>query len=218
MFVAFINSTAMIVGPVGIGARLGCLIPKPLFFLGFAEERRLGQSEKHDLFSSNGADVVVEAQHLGAGDLMDQCFHDRPGRFNQMLPYLFDQVPPFLGRERLDQVLFGRRQNALEADNKEISDQVSVNVLGSPPHVFLLKVTDPFADSRFDFSLGFHGNVARRLILFGASQEDRLGVVPTDTFSVAEELYHRLALWTLASHGTNTFISYWHNNHDERIL
>src|SRR6266849_8027391 len=80
-----------------------------------------------------------------------------------MRPHLFEQVPPLLGRERLDQVLFGRRQNALEADNEQIGDQVSVNVLGSPTHVFLLKATDPFADSGFDFSLGFHGNVARSL-------------------------------------------------------
>ena len=98
------------------------------------------------------------------------------GRFDQMRSYLFEKVPSLLGRKRLDQVLFGGCQNALEPDNEEISDQVSVNVLGSPPHVFLLKATDPFADSGLNFSLGFHGNIARSL-MFGASQERSLGLV-----------------------------------------
>jgi hypothetical protein len=168
-------------------------IPKALFLLGFAEERRFGQGENHDLFSGRGADVMMQAQHLDASDLLDHGFHDRPGRFDEMPPYLFDQVPPFLGRERLDQVLFGRRQNALEADNEEIGNQVSVNVLGSPTHVFLLKATDPFANGAFDFSLGFHGNVARSVILFGASPTSRsqpgvwereVGVVTKDGSSV----------------------------------
>ena len=65
---------------------------------------------------------------------------------------------PLLGRERLDQLLFGRGQNALEADHEEIADQVGVNVLGPAAHVFLLEAADPFADGGFDFSLRFHGD------------------------------------------------------------
>jgi len=34
----------------------------------FADERRLGQSEDHDLFAGGGADVVVQAHDLGARD------------------------------------------------------------------------------------------------------------------------------------------------------
>ena len=77
-----------------------------------------------NLFSGHGADVVVQAQHLDARDLLDHCFHDRPRRFDQMGPYLFEQVPPLLGDERLDQLLFSRGQDALEADHEEITDQV----------------------------------------------------------------------------------------------
>ena len=82
-----------------------------------------------------------------------------------MGPHLFEQVPPLLGRERLDQLLFGRGQDALEADHEQIADQVGVDVLGSPAHVFLLEAADPFADGGFDFSLRFHSDLERVLSL-----------------------------------------------------
>jgi hypothetical protein len=105
--------------------------------------------------------AVVQVHHLDAGDLLDHGFHDRPRRFGQMGPYLFEQVPPLLGRQRLDQLLFGRGQDALEADHEKVIDQVGVDVLGPAAHVFLFKATDPFADGGFDFPLGFHGDLKR---------------------------------------------------------
>jgi len=114
--------------------------PERLFLLGFAEIGRLSQGEENDLLAGGGADVMVQGQHLDAGDLVDHRFEDRAGRFDQMGAYLLEQVPPFLGRKRLDQVLFGRSQNSLKADHEEITEQVSVNVLGAPAHVVLLKM------------------------------------------------------------------------------
>ena len=73
---------------------------KALISPGFAEKRRLGQGEEHDFFASYGADVVMQAQHLDAGGLLDHRFHDRPRRFDEMGPDLFEQVPPLLGRQR----------------------------------------------------------------------------------------------------------------------
>ena len=70
---------------------------------------------------------------LIAGDLLDHCLHEWPRRFDQMGPHLFEQVPPLLGRERLDQMLLGRGQNALEADDQQIADQVGADVLGPRP-------------------------------------------------------------------------------------
>jgi RNA polymerase sigma factor (sigma-70 family) len=90
-----------------------CASSERLFLLEFAVLRRLGQREEHNLLAGYGADVVVHAQHLHAGNLMDHRFHDRPRRFDQVSPDLFEQVPPLLGGERLDQLLFGRRQDAL---------------------------------------------------------------------------------------------------------
>ena len=51
----------------------------------------------------------------------------------------FEQVPALLGRQRLDQVLLGRGQDALEADDEQVADQVGVDVLGPAAHVFLLE-------------------------------------------------------------------------------
>ena len=71
--------------------------------------------------------------------------------------HLLEQVPPLLGRERLDQMLFGRGQHALKADDEEIAEQVGVDVLGAPPHVILLDATNSFTNSGFEFSLSPHG-------------------------------------------------------------
>ena len=79
--------------------------------------RKAGQGEEHDLFAGDGADVVVQAEPLDAGGLLDHRFQERPGRFDQLGSYLLEQVSPFFGRERLDQMLFGRGQNALQADH-----------------------------------------------------------------------------------------------------
>ena len=51
---------------------------------------------------------MVHGQYLDAGGLLDHRFQDRPGRFDQMSPHLFQQVSTLIGRKRLDQLLFGR--------------------------------------------------------------------------------------------------------------
>ena len=76
---------------------------------------------------------MVQGQHLDAGDFVDHRFEDRAGRFDQMGAYLLDQVPPFLGRKRLDQVLFSRSQNALKAYHEKITEQVARMSLGPRP-------------------------------------------------------------------------------------
>jgi hypothetical protein len=75
-----------------------------------------------------------------------------------MGPYLLQQVPPLFGGKRLDQVLLGCGQNALETNDEEIPQQVGVDVLGASAHVILLEVTDPLANGSFDLSVGFHGD------------------------------------------------------------
>ena len=85
--------------------------------------RRLGQGKENDLLTGYRTNVVVQAQHLDAGDLLDHHFQDRPGRFHQMRPYLFEQVPALLGGKCLDKLLLGRCQNPLEANHEEITEE-----------------------------------------------------------------------------------------------
>ena len=86
---------------------------------------------------------------------MDHCFHDRPRRLDQKGPNLFEQLPPLVGRERLDQLPFSRGQHALEAYHEEIADQISADVTGPATDVLLLKASDQFANSAFDLTPGF---------------------------------------------------------------
>jgi hypothetical protein len=70
-----------------------------------------------------------------------------------MSPHLLEQVPPFLSRECLDELLFGRRQHTLETDHEEIADQVGMDILRPAAHVLLLELADSCANGGFDFSL-----------------------------------------------------------------
>jgi hypothetical protein len=51
--------------------------------------------------------------------------------------------------------LFGRGQDALEADHQEVAEQVGADVLGPPAHVFLFEAAHPFADGGFDLPCVF---------------------------------------------------------------
>src|SRR5580693_10732832 len=98
---------------------------------------------------------MVQAHHLDAGDLLDQRLQERLRRFDQMGPYLLEQVPPLL-RRKFGQLLFGGSQQTLQADNDEIAVQIGVNILGATASVLLFKASDPLTDGGLDFSLGFH--------------------------------------------------------------
>ena len=101
---------------------------------------------------------MVQRQHLDAGDLLDHCFHDRPGCFDQMGTYLFEQVAPLLGRQRSDEMLFGGGQNSPQTNHEQIAEQVGMDVLGATAHVILLKATDSLANGGFEFSLRLHSD------------------------------------------------------------
>jgi hypothetical protein len=80
---------------------------------------------------------------------------------------LFQEVSALFGRQLLDQLLFGCGQHAVEADHEKVTDQVGVNVLGSPAHLILFKTADSVADGGFDFSLALHGDLERGPIPLG---------------------------------------------------
>src|ERR1700756_4212250 len=60
----------------------------------FAEERGLRQTEQHDLFPGERTDIVMQAHHLDARDLLNQGFHQRPCGLDQVGPHLLEQIPP----------------------------------------------------------------------------------------------------------------------------
>jgi hypothetical protein len=129
-----------------------------LFFPRLAEWRGLSQGEQHHLFSRHRADVVVQTHHFDAGDVLHHRLHHRPCSLDQMGAHLLEQVPAFLGWERLDQVLLGGSQNALETNDNQVADQVGMNVLGTSAHVLLLEVAHPLRNGTFDFALSLHQN------------------------------------------------------------
>jgi hypothetical protein len=51
---------------ISLGTGKASEYQQALFFLGNAETGRLGQSEKNDLFASDGADVVMHAYHFAS--------------------------------------------------------------------------------------------------------------------------------------------------------
>ena len=125
------------------------------------------QGDKNDFFARPGADVMMQAHDLDTGDLPDHRFHNWPRGLDQMGAYLFEQVASFIGRHGLDQVLLRGGQDALESDHQKIPEQVDVNVLGAPAHVFLFKVADAFANGRFNLALCFHKKLEYAIISSG---------------------------------------------------
>lgn len=135
-----------------------------LSLLGFAETGGRGQREKHDFFTGAGADIVMQTDHADTGGRLNHRFHERPCQLNQLGADFLEQIPPLLGLKRLDEMLFGRRQDTVESNDQQVSDQVCLDVLGSAAHVFLLEIRDSPADRGFHFSLRFHhGFSSRRL-------------------------------------------------------
>jgi hypothetical protein len=93
------------------------------------EARRFGQGKEDDFFAGHGADVMVHVQHLDARDLVDDRFQHRARQIQQVAPDLLDQIPAFLRRQRLSQLPFGHGQNAQQADDQQILDDVDANLL-----------------------------------------------------------------------------------------
>jgi hypothetical protein len=125
--------------------------------LSVPESGRCRQSENHNFFARYRTDVVMQAHDLDASDLLDHRFHHGARRFDEVRANLFQQVPALLRLERSDELLLSRGQYALEANDDQIADQVSVNVLWATAHVILLESSDSLTDVGFNFSLRLHG-------------------------------------------------------------
>ena len=76
---------------------------------------------------------MMKGQHLDVGDVLDHCFHDGTGGFDQMGPHLLQQISPLFGRKRFDQMLFGGGQHALKTNHEKIAEQVVRMSFGPRP-------------------------------------------------------------------------------------
>ena len=88
-------------------------VSSSLVFSSFAERRGLRKGKEHHLFSGNGTNVVMHAQDLDAGDLLDHGFHERAGGFDQVGAHLLEQVSALFGGKGLDQLLLRCGQDTL---------------------------------------------------------------------------------------------------------
>jgi len=100
----------------------------------------------------------MQAHNLDTGDILKHGLQGRPSRLHQLGPHLLEQIPALVGMERLDQLLFGRRQDAAEAHHEKIANEVGVDLLGAAAHVLLFEAADPFADCGLDLALCLHGH------------------------------------------------------------
>jgi hypothetical protein len=80
--------------------------------LDLAKHGRLGQGEENDLFASDRANVVVQTHDCDPSDFLDHSLHERTRGFEEMCAHALEQFSTFLGRKRLDQMLFRRRPPA----------------------------------------------------------------------------------------------------------
>src|SRR4029079_8910694 len=103
----------------------------------------------------------MQAGHARSGSFLDHRFQERSGRFDQVGADLFEQVPSFFRRERLDQVLFGSSQNTLQTNYEQAANQVGMNVLRTTTHEFLFESRDSLAHGRLDLSLRSHHETLR---------------------------------------------------------
>lgn len=124
-----------------------------VLILGVAVGHGVGEGEEEDFFAGEGADVVMQAQHLHTGDLFDQFFHGRARGFDEMGAYLLEEIAAFFRGHGPDEVLFGGGEHPLQSHNEKISQQMRLDIFRPPAHVFLLKTIDSCAHGGFDFAL-----------------------------------------------------------------
>ena len=92
---------------------------------------------------------------------------------SQLAAKFSDRAQSHLGpsrpRKRLDEVLIGGGQNAMQSHHEQVIQQMRPDLLGPAPHVFLLASSDAFK-RRPQFPLRFHRKLtaARRLHIAGS--------------------------------------------------
>ena len=138
----------------------------------FAEEARLGERKDHDFFAGCGADVMVQAHHLDAGDVLDHRLDEGGAVSIKWDRTSLSRSLPFADGSDLTRCFSAAVNTPSRRTTMKISEQVGMNVLGAAAHVILLETSDPLADGGFDLSLRLHRILQRVQFLFGGPHRD----------------------------------------------
>jgi len=111
-------------------------------FGGVADYWMLVEGEDDDFFAADGADVVVETDDASVGDGSNEGFELRAGRFQELGADLLEEVAALFRRHGFDELSFGGGEDVGEANDDQVVNEVSMNVLRPAAHVFLLELGD----------------------------------------------------------------------------
>src|SRR4051812_12903816 len=127
--------------------------------LGLANRWRFVQREDDHFLAADRADVVMEAYNADVRYGSNQRFELRPRSLQQLGTDLLEQVSALFRRHRFDQLSLGAGQDVGEAYDNQVINEVRMNILGTPAHVFLLELSNARTDSSFNFALRLHKGV-----------------------------------------------------------
>ena len=108
-----------------------------LFLLGFAVGGHFGHAEQNDLLARVGAHIVVHAGHFKAVISLTSSSRIGLAVSIRWVRTCLSRYSPF--RRKALTIAVRGSQDALEADDQKIADQMSLDIFRPPAHVILLK-------------------------------------------------------------------------------
>ena len=99
---------------------------------------------------------VVHADAHRTGRFRDECIDSCAGNLQQVGANAFEHVTALIRGLHCGQAYFRQRENALQADEQQVADEVGADLLGPTTHEFLHKSSDTFADGSLDFASSSH--------------------------------------------------------------
>jgi hypothetical protein len=102
--------------------------------------------EDNNTFSAYRADVRVKALYSFSGQVRYYFFEKGPGFFDQLRPDPLDKRTPRGITACLGEALLCWSQNALQANDYHVANNIGLRFLRPPAHIFFLKLDQGFTD------------------------------------------------------------------------